>query len=85
MLENIPAFAGGIPSHDTFNWVFSALEPEEPEKSFIALTQAVVGLTEGEVMGRACAGQEIGATKASCIGQRPGARELYDFGSGKSG
>jgi len=26
----------GIPSHDTFNRVFSALDPEELEKSFVA-------------------------------------------------
>jgi hypothetical protein len=41
---------GGLPSHDTFKRVFSALEPEEPEKSFIARTQSVAGLAEGEVV-----------------------------------
>jgi hypothetical protein len=35
-LKTFLRLPGGIPSHDTFNRVFSALEPEEPEKSFIA-------------------------------------------------
>jgi len=30
---------GGIPSHDTFNRAFSALNPEEPEKCFIEWTR----------------------------------------------
>jgi hypothetical protein len=49
-LKTFLRLPGGIPSHDTFNRVFSALEPEELEKSFIAWTQAVVRLAEGEVV-----------------------------------
>jgi hypothetical protein len=41
---------GGIPSHDTFNRVFSALKPEELEKNSIAWPQAVARLAEGEVV-----------------------------------
>lgn len=40
----------GIPSHDTFNRVFSALNPEELEKSFISWTRSVTNLTENEVI-----------------------------------
>ncbi|MDR2118476.1 MAG: ISAs1 family transposase [Tannerellaceae bacterium] len=49
-LKTFLRLPGGIPSHDTFNRVFSALEPGELEKSFIAWTQAVAGLAEGEVV-----------------------------------
>src|SRR5271157_4978950 len=41
---------GGIPSHDTFNRVFSALDPEELEKGFVAWVSAIAQLTAGEVV-----------------------------------
>lgn len=40
----------GIPSHDTFNRVFSALNPEELESSFISWTRSVAELTDKEVI-----------------------------------
>jgi hypothetical protein len=49
-LKTFLRLPGGIPSHDTFNRVFSALEPEELEKSFIVWTQSVASLAEGEVV-----------------------------------
>ena len=39
-----------IPSHDTFNRVFSALNSEELESSFIAWTRSVAELTDNEVI-----------------------------------
>jgi predicted transposase YbfD/YdcC len=41
---------GGIPSHDTFNRVFSALDPEELEKGFVAWVSSIAKLTSGEVV-----------------------------------
>jgi hypothetical protein len=41
---------GGIPSHDTFNRVFSALDPEELEKGFVAWVTSIAQLTTGEVV-----------------------------------
>jgi predicted transposase YbfD/YdcC len=41
---------GGIPSHDTFNRVFSALDPEELEKGFVAWVSSIAKLTAGEVV-----------------------------------
>lgn len=40
----------GIPSHDTFNRVFSALDPEELEKGFVAWVASIAKLTAGEVV-----------------------------------
>lgn len=40
----------GIPSHDTFNRVFSALNPDELESSFISWTRSVARLTDNEVV-----------------------------------
>lgn len=40
----------GIPSHDTFNRVFSALNPDELGACFLAWTQAITTKTEGEVI-----------------------------------
>jgi hypothetical protein len=41
---------GGIPSHDTFNRVFSALDPEELEKGLVAWVSSIAKLTAGEVV-----------------------------------
>lgn len=40
----------GIPSHDTFNRVFSALNPDELESSFMFWTRSVAKLTDNEVV-----------------------------------
>ncbi|MDR1557315.1 MAG: ISAs1 family transposase [Tannerellaceae bacterium] len=49
-LKTFLRLPGDIPSHDTFNRVFSGLKPEELEKSFIAWMQSVARLAEGEVV-----------------------------------
>jgi predicted transposase YbfD/YdcC len=41
---------GGIPSHDTFNRVFAALDPEELEKGFVTWVASIAQLTAGEVV-----------------------------------
>jgi predicted transposase YbfD/YdcC len=41
---------GGIPSHDTFNRVFSLLDPKQFQKCFIQWTKSVARLTKGEVV-----------------------------------
>jgi hypothetical protein len=40
----------GIPSHDTFNRVFSLLKPSKLETAFLHWTRSVAKLTEGEVI-----------------------------------
>src|SRR5690349_20883098 len=41
---------GGIPSHDTFNRVIAALDPEELEKGFVAWVSSIAKLTAREVV-----------------------------------
>jgi len=41
---------GGIPSHDTFNRVISALDPAEMEKGFADWVVSIAKLTSGEVV-----------------------------------
>jgi len=41
---------GGIPSHDTFNRVFSLLASKELQECFIQWTNSVAHLTEGEII-----------------------------------
>ena len=41
---------GGIPSHDTFNRVISALDPAELENGFVAWVSSIARLTAGEVV-----------------------------------
>jgi predicted transposase YbfD/YdcC len=49
-LKTFLRLPGGIPSHDTFNRVFSALNPEELEGCFMDWTRPVADLCENEVI-----------------------------------
>jgi predicted transposase YbfD/YdcC len=49
-LKTFLRLPGGIPSHDTFNRVFSALNPEELEGCFMDWTRSVADLCENEVI-----------------------------------
>ena len=49
-LKTFLTLPSGIPSHDTFNRVFAALEPAEMEKGFVAWVSSIARLTAGEVV-----------------------------------
>ena len=49
-LRSFLTLASGIPSHDTFNRVFAALDPHELEKGFAAWVTSIARLTVGEVV-----------------------------------
>jgi predicted transposase YbfD/YdcC len=49
-LETFLTLPGGIPSHDTFNRVFAALDAEELEQGFVAWVSSIAQLTAGEVV-----------------------------------
>jgi len=49
-LKQFLKLPNGIPSHDTFNRVFSAIAPAQMEKSFVKWVKSVCNLTEGEVI-----------------------------------
>jgi predicted transposase YbfD/YdcC len=49
-LRSFLQLPNGIPTHDTFNRLFSALNPEELEKCFVEWTRSVVHLCEHEVI-----------------------------------
>ncbi len=40
----------GVPSHDTFNRVFAALDPEQLENGFVAWVSSIARPTAGEVV-----------------------------------
>lgn len=40
----------GIPSHDTFEWVFGRLKPEQFQQCFLDWMQAVEEVTKGQVV-----------------------------------
>jgi predicted transposase YbfD/YdcC len=66
-LKTFLALPAGIPSHDTFNRVFAALDPEELEKGFVAWVGSIAKLTAGEVVaidGKALCGTREPGTKA---------------------
>jgi predicted transposase YbfD/YdcC len=66
-LRTFLTLPGGIPSHDTFNRVFSALDPEELEKGFVAWVASIAKLTAGEVVsidGKALKGTREAGKKA---------------------
>jgi predicted transposase YbfD/YdcC len=49
-LRSFLTLPSGIPSHDTFNRVFAALDPQELEKGFVAWVSSIARLTAGEVV-----------------------------------
>jgi predicted transposase YbfD/YdcC len=49
-LKQFLRLPNGIPSHDTFNRVFSAIDPKQVEKSFVKWVKSVCKLTDGEVV-----------------------------------
>jgi len=49
-LKSFLLLPSGIPSHDTFNRVFAALDPEEMEKGFADWVSSIAKLTAGEVV-----------------------------------
>jgi predicted transposase YbfD/YdcC len=55
---------GGIPSHDTFNRVFSLLDPDALRGCFLSWVEQIASLTEGEVVSidgkRLCGSGESG-------------------------
>ncbi len=63
-LKTFLTLPSGIPSHDTFNRVFAALDPLEMEKGFVAWVSSIAKLTAGEVVaidGKAlCGSRESG-------------------------
>jgi len=49
-LKTFLTLPSGIPSHDTFNRVFAALDPKEMENGFVAWVSSIAKLTAGEVV-----------------------------------
>jgi len=49
-LKQFLKLPNGIPSHDTFNRLYSAIDPKQLEASFIHWVNAVSNITEGEVI-----------------------------------
>jgi predicted transposase YbfD/YdcC len=66
-LRSFLTLPSGIPSHDTFNRVFAALDPQELEKGFVAWVTSIARLTAGEVVaidGKALKGTRKTGNKA---------------------
>lgn len=49
-LKTILELPFGIPSHDTFNRVFSLIDPDELQKCFIGWVQSIVKISEGQII-----------------------------------
>ena len=66
-LKTFLTLPSGIPSHDTFNRVFAALDPEQMERGFVAWVSSIANLTAGEVVaidGKTLCGTREAGTKA---------------------
>lgn len=66
-LKTFLTLPSGIPSHDTFNRVFTALDPAELERGFVAWISSIARLTAGEVVsvdGKSLRGARQGTSKA---------------------
>lgn len=62
-LKTFLSLPNGIPSHDTFNRLFSALDSEELGRCFLSWTSAVAKEVENEVI--AIDGKSMGGTRTS--------------------
>src|SRR5260370_12106173 len=62
-LKTFLTLPAGIPSHDTFNRVFAALDPAEMEKGFAAWVSSIARLTAGEAV--AIDGKTLCGTRAT--------------------
>jgi len=49
-LKTILELPSGIPSHDTFNRVFSLIDPDELQKCFIDWVQSIAKISEGQII-----------------------------------
>ncbi len=49
-LKKFLKLSNGIPSHDTFSRVFTRINPEQFQRSFINWIQSISNLTEGEIV-----------------------------------
>ena len=82
--ESFLRLPGGIPWHDTFNRVFSALDSEELEKGFVAWVSSIARLTAGEgvaIDGKALRGTQEPSRKQS--GKRPSSAAADGLGLGE--
>ena len=60
-LKEVLELPNGIPSHDTFNRLFSALDPDEFEKCFLNWIKSVNEITKGGWL--ALMGKRLGVQK----------------------
>ncbi len=63
-LQSFLTLPGGIPSQDTFNRVFSRLDPDELERCFLHWVRAIAKMTSGEVVaidGKSLRGSRAGS------------------------
>jgi len=66
-LKQFLKLSNGIPSHDTFNRVFSAIEPKQLEECFLNWVRSVSEITEGEIIsidGKTIRGSKNKASKS---------------------
>src|SRR5215211_2495141 len=76
-LKSFLALPNGIPSHDTFRWVFMLIDPDAFEGCFARWAQSLTGKVEREVVARSTA-RPSGAPAAAatitarCIWSVPG-------------
>jgi predicted transposase YbfD/YdcC len=71
----------GIPSHDTFNRFFSALDPDEFEGAFLSWIKDISSLTEGEIVsidGKTICGSRTSGSKRAVhiVSARASANQL---------
>ena len=67
MVRDVLELPHGIPSHDTFGRVFSRIDPEEFQRSFLDWGKAIQKLTQGEVI--AIDGKQLHGSKDKGNGQ----------------
>ncbi|MFO1512328.1 MAG: ISAs1 family transposase [Verrucomicrobiota bacterium] len=84
-LRTFLSLKNGIPSHDTFNWVFAALDPQAFGDCFMAWTQSLRAAVAQEIVALDGKAARVGCGSEQQGDRRVGAQQRIGAGATHGG